>query len=314
KLPVEPNKIFEVHDTKVHALKNVSFNVDKGEVLSVLGASGSGKSTLLRLIAGLEDADEGTIHVGGAKITGPRDHLVPGYDNINMVFQDFQLSKNLTVCENIKHILRDYQDEYARERVENVMGMCRLEEKSECYPRELSGGQQQRVGIAMALANEPEVILLDEPFSNLDYQLKTKLRSDLQDIVKKSGVTAIFVSHDPQDALTIADRIIVLQSGSVVQIDTPEKLYQNPSSEYIARFLGPVNVVDTQQGKEELVRPENLIIHPDGEYEGKVIRCYFYGSFYLVEIKSRLSAQPMVIYSQHSIRKGNTVRFFISNK
>lgn len=305
------NKSFVWKEKRVDAVQDVSFTVEEGEILTILGASGSGKSTLLRLIAGFEDADSGNIVIGETEITGPKDHLVPGYEFIKMVFQDFNLEKNLNVRDNISVVLRAYQEDYKLERIEAVLDICDLKEKQFSFPYELSGGQQQRVGIAMALANEPELLILDEPFSNLDYVLKEKLRHDLKDIVSKSGVTAIFVSHDPEDAMSVADRILIMESGRVVQMDEPEALYHNPVSEYAALFLGPANTISIE-GNKHIVRPEAVVLAEEGEFDGEVTSCRFFGLHFRVRIATKIAESPLLCYSDKLLVRGEKVTFHIS--
>ncbi|MGB0523686.1 MAG: ABC transporter ATP-binding protein, partial [Flammeovirgaceae bacterium] len=220
------------------ALYPIQFSMTSGEVLTILGESGSGKSTLLKLLAGLLDADTGSIHLADQAIKGPSHKLVPGYDQIKVVNQGFLLSPNMRVWENLRYHLLRFPRAAQEKRIEELTELCRLEGLTEKYPRELSGGQQQRVAIGRAIANHPKLLLLDEPFSNLDAILKNQLIDELTGIIRRSGTTAIFVMHNPYDALRISDRIGVIKDGRLIQLAAPIEIYDAPQTPYVAKLFG----------------------------------------------------------------------------
>lgn len=229
------------------ALHPLSFSVSQGEILTILGESGSGKTTLLKLLAGLLDPDSGSIDLSGQAIKGPFHKLVPGYESIRVINQGFLLSPNMRVWENLRYHLLRTPRAYQDRRIEELIQLCRLEGLAERYPRELSGGQQQRVAIGRALANKPKLLLLDEPFSNLDVILKQQLIEELTTIIRNTGTTAIFVMHNPYDALRISDRIGVIKSGKIIQLASPQELYDQPKGAYVAQLFGNPTFINQQQ-------------------------------------------------------------------
>ncbi|MEQ6122374.1 ABC transporter ATP-binding protein [Reichenbachiella sp. MALMAid0571] len=302
--------VSKTYDTQVNAIRDISFDVNEGEVISILGESGSGKSTLLRLIAGLEDADKGSILIDDQIIKGPADNLVPGYDFVSLVFQNFQLQRFKTVRDNIASEIYFLSAEERTERVDQLLELCRLVDKSENFPHELSGGQQQRVAIAIALAKDPEVVLMDEPFSSLDSRLKAIIRQEMIDILREERVTVIMVSHDHADALSVADRIMVMRKGEMVQVATPEELYHFPKSEYAADFLGPINYLSLNGSSGAIgIRPEKLKIVKSGKYQGIVEKTTFQGMHYHTYIQSDISNNSILIYSEENRKKGSKVEF-----
>jgi iron(III) transport system ATP-binding protein len=224
------------------AVNDVSFIVEKGEILSLVGESGSGKTTLLRLIAGLEHPDSGYISLAGNKLVEGKKSVPANKRNVGMVFQDYALFPHLTLLENVMFGLKgkiSNPDKVAKE----TLSLVGLSENFKKYPHQLSGGQQQRVALARAIAPSPAILLMDEPFSNLDAVLKDQVREEIRLIIKKTGVTAIFVTHDTRDALSTADRIAILHKGFLQQIDTPRNLYDHPVNGYVANFFGKRNEI-----------------------------------------------------------------------
>lgn len=208
---------FKYKNSKVQTLKGVSFNMNKGEILSILGESGGGKSTVLRLIAGLEEPLSGSIVIDNKIIIDNNTFLSPEKREIGMVFQDYALFPHMTVDENIKFGLNSLKKKEKEDRVKEMLELVNLQEFGKRYPHELSGGQQQRVAIARSLAPKPSVLLLDEPFSNLDANLRTKIREELKIILDKAGITSIFVTHDKEDVKSIADKVVILKDGIVTK-------------------------------------------------------------------------------------------------
>ncbi|GAY26257.1 hypothetical protein ATG_14600 [Desulfurococcaceae archaeon AG1] len=218
------------------AVDSVSFSVEKGELFTILGPSGCGKTTTLRLIAGLEIPDGGRIYIGGRDVTWSK----PYERNTAMVFQNWALWPHMSVFDNIAYGLRvrKVPGDEVRRRVKRILEIVGLEGLENRYPHQLSGGQQQRVALARALVVEPEVLLLDEPLSNLDARLRISMRSEIRSMQKKLGITAIYVTHDQEEAMSISDRIGVMDKGRMIQIGSPEEIYRNPRNLFVATFIG----------------------------------------------------------------------------
>ncbi|MCP3033541.1 ABC transporter ATP-binding protein [Halobacillus sp. A1] len=208
------NLCFKYQNSSENTIDSFNLAIDQGEIISILGESGSGKSTVLRLLCGLETPTCGTIKINEHTMTDDRHFVLPERRGIGMVFQDYALFPHMTVAENIQFGLKGYGRKARRERTEEVLELVNMTSLMKRYPHELSGGQQQRVALARALAPKPALLLLDEPFSNLDADLQIKIRGELKDIIKKTGTTSIFVTHDREDARAIADRIITMRDGA----------------------------------------------------------------------------------------------------
>jgi sulfate/thiosulfate transport system ATP-binding protein len=225
------------------ALEQVSLEVEKGKLVALLGPSGSGKSTLLRAIAGLETPDKGSIIIDGRDTT----HLNIQKRNIGFVFQHYALFKHLTVRQNIAFGLqiRKYSKKVIKHRVEELLALIQLESLGDRYPSQLSGGQRQRVGLARSLAIQPRVLLLDEPFGALDAKVRKELRSWLRGFHEDVRVTSIFVTHDQEEAMAVADKIVIMNQGRIEQIGTPAEVYEHPATPFVMSFVGEVNVIPT---------------------------------------------------------------------
>jgi len=216
---------------KIVALNNVSFSLNKGNIIAIVGESGSGKTTLIRLITGLEVVDAGTILLKNKVVSSNSIFIEPQFRNVGMVFQDYALFPHFTIFDNISYGISKLPNK--KERVKEVLELVGLSDKEKNYPHELSGGQQQRVALARALAPNPELLILDEPFSNLDVILRNQLRKDVQRILKETNTTAIFVTHDIKDAIEISDKILVLQNGNVLQQGITKEVYEKPNEGYV---------------------------------------------------------------------------------
>ncbi|MDG1228023.1 MAG: ABC transporter ATP-binding protein [Polaribacter sp.] len=216
----------------VIALSDISFNLEKGNILAIVGESGSGKTTLIRLVAGLETLDKGEIIINNKIVSSNSIFTEPQDRKVGMVFQDYALFPHFTVFDNIAYGISKLSSK--KERVEEVLHIVGLKGLGKRYPHELSGGQQQRVALARALAPKPELLILDEPFSNLDIILRNKLREDLLKILKETKSTVIFVTHDIKDALLISDEILVLQKGNVLQKGKTKEVYKKPNCKYVS--------------------------------------------------------------------------------
>lgn len=220
------------------AVNELSLSVREGELLTLLGPSGCGKTTTLRLIAGLETPTAGTITLDDERVADDTRSVDPEDRDVGIVFQDFALFPHMTVEENIAFGLTDADGDRTDERVAELLELVGLESFGERTPDQLSGGQQQRVALARALAPEPDLLLLDEPFSNLDVRLRVRMREEVRRILEAAGVTAVSVTHDQEEALSISDRVAVLNDGHLEQVDRPEVVFQEPESRFVAAFLG----------------------------------------------------------------------------
>lgn len=225
------------------ALKGISLTIEPGEFICFLGPSGCGKTTLLRAIAGLDLPDSGEIWQGGRNIS----RLPPQERDFGIVFQSYALFPNLTVAQNIAFGLENQglARDAIKVRVDHWLGLVDLTAQSHKYPSQISGGQQQRVALARALALSPGLLLLDEPLSALDALVRTHLRSEIRALQQRLGITTIMVTHDQEEALTMADRIVVMESGNIVQVGTPQQIYHQPASRFVASFVGTMNFLDT---------------------------------------------------------------------
>ncbi|MGK7888600.1 MAG: ABC transporter ATP-binding protein [Leptolyngbyaceae cyanobacterium] len=238
------------------AVNQVAFSLQQGELLGLLGPSGCGKTTLLRLVAGFDRPQSGNITLGGIEVTGPNTWVPPERRGIGMVFQDYALFPHLTVAKNVafglnhrrKGILggASLPPTAKRQRVSEVLDLVGLAGMANRYPHQLSGGQQQRVALARALAPKPPMVLLDEPLSNLDATVRLQLRQELRNILKSVGATGIFVTHDQEEALSVCDRVAVMANGCLEQIGTPQELYCQPASRFIAEFIVQANFLPAQ--------------------------------------------------------------------
>lgn len=224
---------------QIHAVDNVNLTLGEGRFLALLGPSGCGKTTTLRLIAGFEPPDAGEIEIGGRLVNAPGLHMPPEQRSVGMVFQEYALFPHLNVADNVAYGIAKGVDK--QKRVHEVLSMVGLAEVKTRMPYELSGGQQQRVALARALAPRPTLILLDEPFSNLDASLRSQVRAEVRQILRQALATAIFVTHDQEEAFSLADEVAVMIEGQIVQTDKPQKLYRRPVNKQVAAFLGNVN-------------------------------------------------------------------------
>jgi spermidine/putrescine transport system ATP-binding protein len=290
-------------------IPNLDLTVNDGEFLTLLGPSGCGKTTLLRMLAGLETPTRGEIYIDKQNVTT----LPPYKRNVNMVFQHYALFPHMTVEENIRFGLNMKKVPAAEQKklVNQVVYLTQLDEFRARRPQQLSGGQQQRVAIARALVNNPKVLLLDEPLGALDYQLRKTLQLELKNLQKGLGITFVYVTHDQEEALTMSDRIVVMNKGLVEQDSSPDVLYHKPESIFVATFIGEANIFEDGGGKIAM-RPEKINLadvgdsqlfplpeydpHPEPRYFGTIVDIVFYGTIDKIFILIDNSHQIVTAY------------------
>lgn len=314
------------------AVDNLSLNVEKGEFVSLLGPSGCGKTTTLQMIAGFVDVTAGNIVLDGKDITFAKSNE----RGLGIVFQTYALFPHMTVEKNVAFGLemRKLSASDIRKKVDEALAMAQLEKFAQRYPRELSGGQRQRVALARALVIQPPVLLLDEPLSNLDANLREEMQFELRRIQQQAGTTTIMVTHDQAEALSVSDRVVVMREGKVIQIDEPYTMYENPATPFISQFVGktnsfPVRLARTAQGllfeldgqqitlpgqpqavaassadaAEALVslRPEKIILGPQGQgrFAGTIKNSFFLGNLWMYEVKTAFGEVIATVINNH---------------
>ena len=240
---LELNKVTCSYEADRPAVQEISFAANKGDIICLLGPSGCGKTTTLRAIAGFESVAEGTVLLDGTAVADGNHHVPPEKRRVGMVFQDYALFPHLCVNDNVSFGLTQLSSDDRRRRVEEMLSLTGLSELGQRYPHELSGGQQQRVALARALAPQPVLLLLDEPFSNLDPDMTYKMRGELHQLLKKTQTTAILVTHDHEEAFTMADKVAVLHQGRLEQFAAPETIYHLPASRFVAEFVGQADFI-----------------------------------------------------------------------
>ena len=269
-------------------LSNISFSLEKGEHLSVLGESGCGKSTLLHIIYGLLHLEKGTLYWEDKQLLGPNFNLVPGEDFMKLVAQEFNVMPFISVAENIATHLSRLDLKSDRKRVNELLEVVEMESFAETMVKNLSGGQKQRVALAKALAKEPQLLLLDEPFSNIDTFRKNTLRRKLFGYLKDNNIACITATHDAEEALAFSDKILLLKDGKIEKLDTPENIYNALDNVYQAGFFGEVSIVPSGiLSNEELILLPSQLKLSENETDFKVLveKNYFKGNYYLVQAK-----------------------------
>ena len=314
-------------------VENLSFILEAGEIGCLLGSSGCGKTTVLRSIAGFQSIESGFIELNGKVLSGPKQHLAPEKRHVGMVFQDYALFPHLSVCDNITFGLHKLTHKGREKICEELLELVQLQGLGHRYPHELSGGQQQRVALARALAPSPSLLLLDEPLSSLDTELRRGLALEVREILKTRGISAIMVTHDQEEAFAFADKIGVLHRGKLEQWDVPFNLYHEPKTRYVANFIGQgvflpgfvreANTIETELGLlqshkqypwfantavEVLLRPDDIIESADSPYHAKVVRKIFAGTSTLYTLAlptgSRIEA---ALPSHHNFEIGHEI-------
>ena len=263
-------------------LKNISFTLEKGKSIAIIGESGCGKSTLLKLIYGLYDLEEGAIFWDDKEILGPKYNLIPGMDFMKYLAQDFDLMPFITVAENVGKYLSNIYAEKKNERIAALLEIVEMTEYANVKAKNLSGGQMQRVALARVLALEPEVLLLDEPFSHIDNFRKNSLRRKLFSYLKEKEITTIFATHDSADVLSFADELLVLKDGQLISSGYPKSIYITPKTKYIASLFGDVNEIEID-GQIEFIYPHQLELVEKSALKVEITNSYFLGNHFLIE-------------------------------
>jgi iron(III) transport system ATP-binding protein len=302
-------------------IANIKFSIPKHVILALLGQSGSGKSTILKLIAGLLEPNNGEIIIQDEKVIPPSKKLIPGHPKIKIVRQDNPLFPNISLQENIEYELRFYNEDYRNERVKKLLKVTDLQKVAHQLPRHSSEGEQQRTAIARALADEPSLLLLDEPFSNLDFKNKSILKQEIKQIVQEEEMACIFVTHDIADVFGTADELAVLKNGKITQQDIPLKVFQNPKSLYEASITGDFNLFTKSEiqiyfgselkASKILVRPKDIVILNKGEFRGQIKKVTNKGSFFEIELFH--IQKSILTYSMNPYAIGETVNFDIKD-
>lgn len=308
---LQVNNIGFAYHKEKPLLKDINFTLEKGEHLSVMGESGCGKSTLLKAIYGLLDLHQGTIFWNEDQVLGPEFHLIPGMVNFKYVAQDFDLMPYTSVADNISKFLSRIYPEESRKRTQELLEVIEMTEFADVKVKTLSGGQQQRVAIARALAKEPELLLLDEPFGQIDNFKKRSLRRMLFSYLKEKDIACIVATHDAEDALSFADKLIVIRNNKIIANGPPQNLYKNPKENYVASLFDEVNELNLG-GAKRLLYPQQIKIVKSSDLKAKVMNSYYQGTHWMIE----LNYKDQVIFSNHHInlKKNAVVHLLIEGR
>ena len=279
--------------------KNINLSIKEGEIFTILGKSGSGKTTFLRMIAGLETPDKGEIIIDRNIVFSNIVNLQANNREVAVVFQNYALLPHLTIASNIM-----FGSNASKNDLEKVLEQTKLKGQENKLPHELSGGQQQRVALARAIINKPKILLLDEPLSNIDTELRSHLRAELKEMIKAFNITALFITHDKEDAFYLLDRIAIMHGGDILQIGSAKEIYHHPADLYCANFLGKMIQIENNN----YIRPEHIEICLDGNFEGIIKEIIFYGSFYEVTVIT--SGKELLVHSFNDyLEIGQKIRY-----
>ncbi|WP_284462306.1 ABC transporter ATP-binding protein [Chryseobacterium sp.] len=308
---LEINNLFFSHSKEKPLFQNLNLRFEAGRIIALAGESGCGKSTLLGLIYGLLDWESGEIIFDGNKLLGPKGNLVPGEAEMKFVAQNFDLMPYATVAENVGKFISNINLAKKRETVMELLEVVGLQEFADVLPKYLSGGQQQRVAIARALSVLPKLLILDEPFSNLDFPRKIELRERLFRYVKQHQISLIISTHELQDIMPWLDQVVILQNGRLIQNDSPEETYRNPYNVYVAKLFGEVNIFsETEVIDFELSKPtyypKEIKISETG-LEAEILESRFAGNYYWNKIKVR--NKELIIYTEEKLNTPVNVSF-----
>jgi len=295
-------------------IHDISFDIQQGHVVAIIGESGSGKSTLLKCIYGLLQPDSGTVSLNGERVLGPNEQLIPGHKQMKMVTQDFSLNIYAKVYDNIASMLSNTNVQAKQEKTMEMIEHLHIGHLKDKKITELSGGEQQRVAIAKALVSDTTVLLLDEPFSQVDALLKNQLRADIKRIVAETGVTVIMVSHDPADGLFLADELLIMQDGQLIQQGSPVSVYNHPKHIYTAQLLGNAVVLKAEDAQKlgVQVQSEQVVFYPEwvelkGSWNSRrfEVKDVYYKGFYEELLLERNGVQIRAIQLNRGEHKKN---------
>ncbi|PXW12586.1 ABC-type Fe3+/spermidine/putrescine transport system ATPase subunit [Chryseobacterium sp. CBTAP 102] len=311
---LEINNLFFSHNKENPLFQNLNLRFEENRIIALAGESGCGKSTLLNLIYGLLDWESGEIIFNGTKLLGPKGNLVPGEPEMKFVAQNFDLMPYATVAENVGKFISNINLKQKKETVAELLEVVGLQDFANVLPKYLSGGQQQRVAIARALSVLPKLLILDEPFSNLDFPRKIELRERLFRYVKQNGVSLIISTHELQDIMPWLDQIVILQAGRLIQNDSPEETYRNPYNSYVAKLFGEVNIFSKTEAEDfQLSKlsyyPKEIKITETG-LEAEVLESRFAGNHYWNKLRAK--GKELVIYTDEKISGMISVSFIQS--
>ena len=291
-------------------LHSISFGLTKGKNLALIGESGCGKSTLLKLLYGLYDLEEGQIFWNETEVLGPKFHLIPGMPFMKYLAQDFDLMPFITVAENVGKYLSNFFPEEKQSRIAELLEIVEMTQYADVKAKLLSGGQMQRVALARVLALEPEVLLLDEPFSHIDNFRKNSLRRKLFAYLKEQNITCIVATHDSTDVLAFADEVAIMREGKIIESGIPKFIYENPKDNYVASLFGDVNEIEIS-GKLQFLYPHQFKVSMSSDLKVEVVNSYFRGSHYLIEAK--FGNQILFFENVTEIEIGKDVYLELSN-
>ena len=292
---------FSYSEKNQAVLKNISFKIELGKNLAIIGESGCGKSTLLKLIYGLHDVKAGTIHWKDELVTGPKFNLVPGMSQMKYLAQDFDLMPYISVAENVGKYLSNFFPVEKQKRVEELLKVVEMSEFANVKAKFLSGGQMQRVALAKVLAKEPELLLLDEPFSHIDNFRKNSLRRNIFSYLKKRNITCVVATHDVNDSLSFADEIMVMKEGELIVKGKTLTVYEEKSSKYVASLFDDVSEIESN-GEKKLFYPHEFEIVENSEIKVEVNQSFFKGSYFLIE--GNFNENLIYFRSKNEFKKG----------
>ena len=295
------------YNPKEQLIRNLNFSVNRGDIISFVGESGSGKTTFLKCLAGLEKIDSGLIELNGDILNNKNTFVPPNKRKIGFVFQDYPLFPHLNILENISINL----EKKFLSKINYILNLTNLKNLCDRYPHQLSGGEQQRACLARALVREPDLLLLDEPFSNLDSNIKLTIQEEIHKIIKETKTTTILVTHDIRDTFNISDKILIFKAGILQQYDNPVSMYCNPVNCYCAKILGDLNQV-TIDDKTFYLRPEKIKLSNNSKFEGIVEKSLFAGKEYKISVN--INDERWIFFNDFPIEKNKKIKLEFENK